>query len=127
MKLDHIALYVCDLEYAKQFFIKYFGAVPNDLYHNLRTGLKTYFLTFDSGARLEIMYRPDISQALPEPMRRGYIHVSFSVGSKDCVDTLTRRLEADGYNVLSGPRTTGDGYYESCIEGFEGNIIEISE
>lgn len=97
MKLDHIALYVSDLEHAKQFFIKYFGAVSNDLYHN------------------------------PHPMRRGYIHVSFSVGSKDCVDTLTRRLEADGYNVLSGPRTTGDGYYESCIEGFEGNIIEISE
>lgn len=108
MKLDHIALYVSDLEHAKQFFIKYFGAVSNDLYHNPRTGLKTYFLTFD-------------------PMRRGYIHVSFSVGSKDCVDTLTRRLEADGYNVLSGPRTTGDGYYESCIEGFEGNLIEITE
>lgn len=127
MRLDHLALYVSDLELAKDFFIRYFDAVANDMYHNPRTGLKTYFLSFADGARLEIMQRPDVVAAPFDPLRQGYIHIAFSIGSKDKVDALTRRLEADGYKVLSGPRITGDGYYESCIQGFEDNLIEITE
>lgn len=127
MRLDHLALYVSDLELAKDFFIRYFDAVANDMYHNPRTGLKTYFLSFAEGARLEIMQRPDVVAAPFDPLRQGYIHIAFSIGSKDKVDALTRRLEADGYKVLSGPRITGDGYYESCIQGFEDNLIEITE
>ena len=127
MKLDHIALYVFDLELAKEFFVKYFEATANDMYHNPRTGLKTYFLTFADGARLEIMQRPDVRPTSYEPMRQGYIHIAFSVGSKEKVDSLTQRLATDGYNVVSGPRTTGDGYYESCVLGFENNLIEITE
>ena len=127
MKLDHIAMYVLDLEGAKQFFIRYFNASANEMYHNPRTGLKTYFLSFESGARLEVMQRPDVVSSGFEPMRQGFIHVAFSVGSKENVDGLTRRLESDGYKVLSGPRTTGDGYYESCVQAFEGNLIEITE
>lgn len=127
MKLDHIALYVLDLEQAKDFFIRYFNASANNMYHNPHTGLKTYFLTFADGARLEIMQRPDEIPSPFEPMRQGYIHIAFSVGSKEKVDSLTHRLEHDGYKVLSGPRTTGDGYYESCVQGFENNLIEITE
>lgn len=127
MKLDHIALYVLDLEKAKQFFMHYFNATANSLYHNPRTGLKTYFLTFDDGARLEIMQRPDVIASQFELYRQGYIHIAFSVGSKENVDSLTKRFEIDGYKILSGPRTTGDGYYESCVQGFEDNIIEITE
>lgn len=127
MKLDHIALYVFDLEAAKNFFIEYFGASANDIYLNPRTGLKTYFLSFDDDARLEIMQRPDVVASQFDPMRQGYIHIAFSVGSKENVDLLTRRLEADGYKILSGPRTTGDGYYESCVQAFENNLIEITE
>lgn len=127
MKLDHIALYVLDLEGAKQFFMRYFDASSNEMYHNPRTGLKTYFLSFDNDARLEIMQRPDVVPVPFEPMRQGFIHLAFNVGSRENVDALTRRLEEDGYKVLSGPRVTGDGYYESCVQGFEDNLIEITE
>ena len=127
MKLDHIALYVFDLEQAKNFFIRYFNATANDMYHNPRTGLRTYFLTFDDGSRLEIMQRPDVISAPFEQFSQGYIHIAFSVGSKDKVDSLTGRLNEDGYKVLRGPRVTGDGYYESCVQGFENNLIEITE
>lgn len=127
MRIDHVALYVLDLEKAKQFFIRYFDATANDLYHNPRTGLKTYFLTFNSGSRLEIMQRPETLTTQFELYRQGYSHIAFNLGSKEAVDKLTRQLEADGYKVLSGPRTTGDGYYESCIHGFENIIIELTE
>lgn len=122
-----MALFVLDLEQAKDFFIRYFNATANDMYHNSRTGLKTYFLSFSDGMRLEIMKRPDVVQTTFNEYRQGYIHIAFSVGSKNNVDELTRRLEEDGYKVLSGPRTTGDGYYESCVQGFENNLIEITE
>ena len=95
-------------------------------YHNPKTGFRSYFLTFGDGARLELMCRPGMEDAEKTLGRTGYAHIAFSVGSKEAVDALTRRLKADGYPVLSGPRTTGDGYYESCILGFEGNIIEIT-
>lgn len=126
MKIDHIALYVLDLEMAKYFFIKYFKATANELYYNPQTGLRTYFLKFDDGARLEIMSRPGIiSQS--NMMRQGFIHIAFSVGSKENVDGITQRLKDDGYMVMSGPRITGDGYYESSIIAFEDNLIEITE
>ena len=126
MKLDHIALYVKDLEAARLFFTRYFGARANPMYHNPRTGLRTYFLTFSGGARLEIMTRPDLQDDDKHPRRTGFIHISFSVGGEEQVDRLTEQLRADGYRVVDGPRTTGDGYYESCIEGPEGNLIEIT-
>lgn len=127
MKLDHVAMYVNDLEAARDFFIRYFGAVSNEMYHNPRTELKTYFLSFDRGARLEIMSRPDMADLPKDPLRTGLVHLAFCVGGKEKVDQLTERLRADGYAVVSGPRITGDGYYESCIEGPEGNLVEISE
>lgn len=126
MKIEHTALYVNDLENARNFFIKYFGAVSNDGYHNEKTNFRSYFLSFDDGARLEIMKKPQMTDGTKELAHTGYIHMAFSVGSMENVDKLTRQLKADGYEVLSGPRTTGDGYYESCIIGIEGNQIEIS-
>lgn len=120
-------MYVFDLEEAKTFFMRYFNASANEMYHNSRTGLKTYFLTFADGARLEIMQHPQVVSSQFEPLRQGYVHIAFSVGSKDDVDILTHRLVEDGYELLSGPRITGDGYYESCVRGFEDNIIEITE
>ena len=126
MKIEHIAMYVRDLEEAKKFFVKYFGAVSNDGYHNEKTGFRSYFLSFDDGARLEIMNKPEMSDNPKALARTGFIHIAFSVGTKEKVDTLTSALRADGYEVVSGPRTTGDGYYESCIIGIEGNQIEIT-
>ena len=126
MKIEHIALYVNDLEKAKAFFVTYFGAVSNEEYHNPNTDFRSYFLTFDYGARLEIMTKPELTDSGDFLSRFGYAHVAFSVGSKEAVNSLTERLKKDGYPVISGPRTTGDGYYESCIVGFEGNLIEIT-
>ncbi|WP_054199905.1 VOC family protein [Clostridium baratii] len=127
MRIEHIAMYVNDLEATKEFFVKFFNASSNDKYNNPKTGLKTYFLTFEDNARLEIMTRPDVVSSKKSLMQTGYIHLAFSVGSKEKVDELTTELKEAGYEVLSGPRTTGDGYYESCILGPEGNQIEITE
>lgn len=126
MKIEHIALYVKDLEGAKTFFCKYFGAISNEGYHNPRTNFRSYFLHFDEGSRLEIMNKPNVTDIESSIERTGYIHLAFSVGSRECVDALTERLHKDGYEIISGPRITGDGYYESCILGFEGNLFEIT-
>ena len=126
MKIEHIALYVEDLEETKNFFIKYLGAKANNGYHNPRTNFRSYFLSFEDGARLEIMQRPEMVNLPKEAARTGYAHIAFSVGSRERVDALTAELKADGYDVVSGPRITGDGYYESCIVAMEGNQIEIT-
>ena len=126
MKIEHIAMYVNDLEPARDFFVKYFGGVSNDGYHNKTTGFKSYFICFDDGARLEIMNKPSMDDLAKPVNRTGYIHIAFSVGSVEEVNRMTNELKKAGFEVLSGPRTTGDGYYESCIVGFEGNQIEIT-
>ncbi len=126
MRIEHVAMYVNDLEGAKDFFIKYLGGRSNDGYHNKTTDFRSYFISFDDGARLEIMNKPEMSDQNKAVNRTGYIHIAFSVGSSAKVDELTERLKEDGYEVVSGPRTTGDGYYESCIIGIEGNQIKIT-
>lgn len=126
MKIEHVALYVNDLEGAREFFVKYFGAKSNDGYHNQKTDFRSYFLSFNDGARLEIMNKPEMTDLPKDLARTGFVHIAFSVGSKEKVDALTAELKADGYEVISGPRTTGDGYYESCVIAMEGNQIEIT-
>ncbi|MBG9989325.1 VOC family protein [Aerococcaceae bacterium DSM 111176] len=126
MLIEHIAMYVDDLEGARQFFETYFKATSNEKYHNQNTQFQSYFLTFDSGARLEIMTRPEHQLEEKSLYRTGYVHVAFSLGSKEAVDALTEELNAAGYEIISGPRTTGDGYYESAMIGFEGNMIELT-
>ena len=126
MKIDHIALYVNDLEGAKEFFRTYFEAQANEGYHNSKTDFRSYFMTFADGSRLEIMTKPDLTDSGDLLNRFGYAHLAFNTGSKEAVDALTVKLSDAGYPVISGPRTTGDGYYESCVLGFEGNVIEIT-
>ena len=126
MKIDHAAMYVNNLETVKDFFIIFFNGKAGNMYHNEKTGFRSYFITFDDGARLEIMNRPDMRDEEKYPYRTGLIHLAFSVGSKEKVDELTETHTKKGYPVQSGPRTTGDGYYESCILGPEGNMIEIT-
>lgn len=126
MKIEHVAMYVDELEAARDFFVKYLGGTSNDGYHNEKTDFRSYFISFDDGARLELMNKPGLDD-MDKPLNRtGFIHIAFSVGSKEKVDELTENLRAAGYDVVSGPRTTGDGYYESCIVGIEGNQIEIT-
>lgn len=126
MRIEHSALYVADLEKTKNFFVRYFNATSNKMYHNQKTNFKSFFLNFEGDARLEIMTRPNLATDQKDPLRCGFAHIAFSVGSKSAVDSLTERLHNDGYIVVSGPRTTGDGCYESCIKGPEDFLIEIT-
>lgn len=126
MRIEHIALYVDNLEATRDFFTTYFNAESNALYHNAKTGFFSYFLSFEDGARLEIMNKPDIADMGNKTSRMGYAHIAFSVGSDEKVNQLTDELRANGYTVSSESRTTGDGYYESCILDLEGNQIEIT-
>lgn len=127
MKIEHIALYVNDLEAAKNFFVTYFEGKANKEYHNVKTGFRSYFISFGDGTRLEIMNKPEMVEAPKSQSRTGYAHIAFSVGSRERVDALTQRLQQDGYRIVSGPRVTGDGYYESCVIGVEENFIEITD
>jgi lactoylglutathione lyase len=124
MRIEHVALTVRDLEAARDFFIQYFQASSNDGYHNPKTGLRTNFLTFDGGARLELMTRPNLPDVAVPSI--GYTHLAFALGSREAVDLMTARLQADGYALVSGPRVTGDGYYESCVAGPEGCLLELT-
>ena len=126
MRIEHVAIYVNDLEKARDFFDRYLDGKSNDGYHNVKTDFRSYFISFDDGARLEIMNKPNMMDGVKKLNRTGLIHIAFSVGSKERVDELTHCLKADGFEVISGPRTTGDGYYDSCIIAIEGNQIEIT-
>ncbi len=129
MKIEHIAIWVKDLENMKTFYQRYFSAQAGDRYENPAKGFASYFLSFDSGARLEIMSRDDVPDSKDDPLKQatGYIHLAMSVGSKQSVNTITSQLAGEGYAVLDGPRTTGDGYYESVVLDPENNRIEITE
>lgn len=126
MIIEHVAMYVNNLEQARDFFVKYLGAKSNDGYHNEKTGFRSFFVSFDDGARIEIMNKPEMADDNKYLNRTGYAHIAFSVGSKERVDELTEQIKNAGYEVVSGPRTTGDGYYESCIVAIEGNQIELT-
>ncbi len=128
MKIEHVAIWANDIEQLKQFYEKYFGAHSNDKYTNLKKGFSSYFLCFDSGSRLELMQMPSVPVTTNNPYSQftGLIHLAISVGSVEKVDALTARLTKDGYEVLEGPRTTGDGYYESVVLDPEKNRIEIT-
>ena len=128
MKIEHIAIWAKDIEALKEFYIKYFGAISNEKYINRKNVFSSYFLVFESGARLEIMQMPTIPDSVNDPYKQftGFIHLAISVGSEDRVTSLTNELANDGYEILDGPRKTGDGYYESTVLDPEKNRLEIT-
>ena len=125
-QINHIGLFVRDLEKSRLFFEKYFVATSGEMYHNPKKLFSSYILAFDNGSKLEIMTRPGLEDTGCRTNRYGYAHISISVGSKENVDEITKLLVEDGYEHFDGPRTTGDGFYESAILDAEGNIIEIT-
>lgn len=128
IRIEHIAIWTHDLERLRRFYETYFEGRANTKYVNPRKHFASYFLTFADGARLELMQRPDIplSNNDVEQQFTGYIHLAFAVGSREAVAALTDRLQHDGYRILDGPRTTGDGYYESSVLDPDGNRLEIT-
>ena len=125
MKIDHVAMYVNDLEAEKNFFIKYFDAKAGSKYTNFRSDFSNYFLKFEDGSRLEIMTRNSSVDDKKIRYRTGYHHIAVNVGDRKDVDDMMKKFDADGVIVVSGARTTGDGYYAAVIVDPEGNEIEI--
>jgi len=128
MKIEHVAIWTKRLELLKEFYIKYFDAKPSEKYHNPNKGFSSYFLSFDSGARLELMEMAGVPESKDDRYDQftGIIHIAFSLGAESAVDELTKRLAEDGFEKLDGPRYTGDGYYESCILDPDGNRLELT-
>jgi lactoylglutathione lyase len=127
MKKDHLAIWTQDLERLKAFYEKYFHARAGEKYINPVKKFESYFLSFESGPRLEIMFMPGIPPHTNDVYRQftGLIHFAISTAGKDEVNTLTEQLRTAGYQVVGEPRTTGDGYYESVILDPDGNRLEI--
>lgn len=126
MHLTHVALWVRDLEGMRDFYVAHLGATAGNIYINPQRGFRSCFVGFAQGPRLELMTLPTLADRLPGPTPAGYAHLALPVGSEAEVDTLTGRLASLGFPPVSGPRRTGDGYYESVIEDPEGNLIEIT-
>lgn len=125
MKIEHVGLFVQDLEQMRQFYMTYFGATAGVKYHNPKTTFQSYFLTFSDGARLEIGTKEGLNSS-DRAVSTGYAHLAFSLGTKEKVDELVARFVAEGFTIKSGPRTTGDGYYEAVILDPEKNEIELT-
>lgn len=128
MKIEHIALWAVDLETLKNFYVEYFEAQAGDRYTNPQRDFNSYFLTFTTGARLEIMQMPGIQPlaSKSDQQFQTYSHLALAVGSPEAVDRLSERLRDDGYPLLDGPRWTGDGYYECVVLDPENNRVEIT-
>lgn len=125
MKIEHVAIWTKDLEAMRVFYVQKFNATASKRYENKGKGFASYFLRFSSGARLELMQRTDVTGTVKKESL-GLAHLAFSLGDKTAVDQLTTLLIAGGYECLDGPRTTGDGYYESVFLDPEGNRIELT-
>ena len=128
MRVEHVAIWCRDLEAQRAFYEAYFGARSTGKYVNTTRGFESYFLRFDSGARLELMRVQSMPESPGEPCMPsvGLAHLAFSVGSEARVDALTHALERAGHRVLHRPRRTGDGYYESIVLDPENNCIELT-
>lgn len=125
VRLEHVGLWVRDLDAVAAFYARYFGARIGDRYQNPRKGFESRFLEFSGGARLEIMRRTDVITRGGDD-QLGLAHVALTVGDEAAVNSLAARLSADGFALLDGPRHTGDGYYECVVRDPEGNRVEIA-
>ncbi len=129
MILEHVAIWTQQLEALKNYYITYFDAVANDKYTNPITNFESYFLTFESGARLEIMQKNDIPKNKNDveiQQHLGIIHLAFGVNSMKAVDAKAVELQKAGFKILKGPRKTGDGYYEFETLDLDGNRLEVT-
>lgn len=125
MQIAHIAVWTTRLEELRNFYVTYFGGESSDKYVNPGKGVESYFVRFGHSAALELIRRTDIIAAADHE-HTGFCHIAFNAGSVAAVYELTERLRTDGYPIISEPRTTGDGFFESVIGDPDGNHIEIT-
>lgn len=129
MTLDHIAIWTHNLEKLKDYYIRFFGACVNIKYINNATGFESYFLSFSSGSRIEIMQLPGIPGNLNDAVNkqfRGIIHLAFGVKTMEEVIAKSEELDKAGFRILRGPRQTGDGYFEFETLDPDDNRIEVT-
>jgi len=129
MILEHVAIWTDKLEDLKDYYVKYYGGTANSKYTNEKKGFHSYFLTFKSGARLELMTMPNIPDNTNDRViaqHKGIIHLAFGADTMQEVDKKARQLQAEGFKILSGPRKTGDGYYEFETLDPDNNRIEVT-
>jgi lactoylglutathione lyase len=129
MRIDHIAIWTMQLEKLKNYYITFFGAIPGDKYCNRSNLFESYFLSFDSGARLEIMTKPDIPMNTNDTImwqHQGINHIAFGLENSGQVDQKSIELQQAGFPILDGPRKTGDGYYEFVTFDPDENRIEVT-
>lgn len=124
-QITHVAVYTSDLEKSREYYTTFFGGKSNARYQNDK-GFSSYFITFDGGARLEIMHHTQLEHREPHDKVTGWSHVAFSVADEQAVIELTKKIVAAGYALYSSPRRTGDGYFESCVADPDGNRVEIT-
>jgi len=125
MNIEHIAIWTIDLEAMKNFYIRYFKGESNEKYLNPIKQFESYFISFESGTKLELMRKQSVDKPLDTEERIGITHIAFKLGSKEAVLSLTETLRSDGYKIVGEPRTSGDGYFESVVLDEEGNRIEL--
>jgi lactoylglutathione lyase len=125
IEIEHIALWTNDLERLRSFYISFFEAISSPKYRNEKKEFESYFLSFANATRIEIMSIPQLTHPGENQLRVGVSHIAFGVGSRENVELLTQKIKDAGYPVLSEPRMTGDGYYESVISDPDNNRIEI--
>jgi lactoylglutathione lyase len=127
MRIDHMAVWTRDLERLRKFYERYFDVRAGALYESMNhPGFSSYFLSFsDDGTRLELMTFPELGDGAVHPAV-GYPHIAIGLGSREAVDSLATRMEADGVPLVSPPHETGDGYYEAVVRDPDGNLIEIT-
>lgn len=124
MHINHVAILVKDLEGMREFYETFFNVKSSELYHNKKTQFKSYFLSFETGARIELTHKPYFADKAFDNL--GFTHLALTVGDKSDVDHFAEKFVAAGFPLLNGPRTTGDGYYEAVVQDPEGNLIELT-
>ena len=128
MKLEHIAIWTDNIELLRNYYVSFFDGQSNEMYINPKTQFQSYFISFESGARLEIMSMPNIPENTNDTINvqhKGIIHIAFSVATKQEVDAKAALLQANGFELLNGPRVTGDGYYEFVTLDPDKNRLEV--
>jgi lactoylglutathione lyase len=128
MKLEHIAIWTDNVELLRNYYVSFFEGQSNEMYINPKTQFQSYFISFESGARLEIMSMPNIPENTNDTINaqhKGIIHIAFSVATKQEVDAKAALLQANGFELLNGPRVTGDGYYEFVTLDPDMNRLEV--
>ncbi|MEG0772609.1 VOC family protein [Clostridium sp.] len=128
MRIEHVAIWTRDIEKLKTFYTEHFCGTVGKKYINSNKSFESYFINFDSGSRLELMQMPTIPPNLNDTVNQniGLIHIAISLGNIEKVNSLTEELRKAGYTVVSEPRYTGDGYYESCVLDPDGNRLELT-